>query len=178
MWLILPTIVLVAVLWLAWAYLRFIRLQNALNQAWADLDAQLNRRFDLIALLISTIKRYTGSQQSLFNDIAAIRGTLSSDDAGVRSEGESRLTGLLANVLAMTETSADMNADQQLRAVKGDLTAVAHDILAAGKAYNTLVYSYNTLAQSANGKIIAAVFNFESSEADFQLQQHPSGLLV
>lgn len=166
-------IVALALIWLAFSYNHFVRLVNRAKEAWADIDVQLKRRYDLIPNLVNTVKGYAAHEASAFENVtkarAAAIGATSVEEKG---QAENMLTGALRSVFAVAEAYPDLKANQNFLELQRELSDTENKIQASRRFYNTNVRDLNTGIESFPGNIIAGMFNFskmpffELSEAD------------
>jgi len=156
----------VVVLWAVYVFNRFISLRNRTKEAWADIEVQLKRRYDLIPNLVSTVKGYATHESSAFENVTKARsaamgaGNNLSDKAGA----ENMLTGALKSVFAIAEAYPDLKANQNFLALQNELSDTENKIQAARRFYNSNVRDLNTSVESFPGNIVARIFNFSQME--------------
>jgi len=176
---ILAAIAIIAALWVAGIYNSLVALRNRFKNAFAQIDVQLKRRYDLIPNLVETAKgylkhehetledvikarniAYTASQSAAANpaDASAVKGLLSA---------ESGLTGALSRLMVVSEQYPDLKANQNMMQLTEELTSTENKISFARQAYNDSVMSYNTTRQTFPNVVFAGMFGF----ADAQLFQ-------
>ena len=138
--LIIGIIVVALVLWVVWAYNAFVRLVNRTDEAWADIDVQLKRRYDLIPNLIETVKGYATHEKSTFSEVTEMR-TRAMNASGVheKQEAENMLTGALKSLFAVSENYPDLKANQNFSELQRELSDTENKIQAARRFYNTNV---------------------------------------
>jgi len=162
---ILLGVVVLLLLWCAFAYNRFVTLINRAKEAWADIDVQLKRRYDLIPNLVETVKGYAKHESSAFENVtkarAAAMGAGSLADKGV---AENNLAGALKSVFAIAEAYPDLKANQNFLALQSELTDTEDKIQAARRFYNGNVRDLNTSIESFPGNVIAGSFHFSKME--------------
>ncbi len=163
--LIIGIIVAVLAVWIIWAYNSFVRLVNRTDEAWADIDVQLKRRYDLIPNLIETVKGYAAHEKSTFSEVTEMR-TRAMNATGVhdKQEAENMLTGALKSLFAVSENYPDLKANQNFAELQRELTDTENKIQAARRFYNTNVRDLNTAIQSFPGNVIAGGFKFKERE--------------
>ncbi len=170
LWIILA-VVAVLILWVVAAYNRFITFKNRVDEAWADIDVQLKRRYDLIPNLVNTVKGYAAHESGTLEAVIAARNsamaTMSGAGTAVSADGlaqkvaaESQLSGALKSVFALSENYPDLKANQNFLALQGELSDTENKIQAARRFYNGNVRDYNTMLQVFPGNVIAGVFHF------------------
>lgn len=164
MYILLPIIVLIA-LWFVFAYNGFVRLMNRAKEAWADIDVQLKRRYDLIPNLVNTVKGYATHENSAFEKVTAARAkamtATGTAEKGVAEEG---LAGALKSVFAIAEAYPELKANQNFLELQRELSDTENKIQAARRFYNTNVRDLNTAVQSFPGNVIAGMFKFSKME--------------
>ena len=167
-------IIALLVVWVIFSYNRLIKMVNRAKEAWADIDVQLKRRYDLIPNLVNTVKGYATHESSAFENVTKARaaamgaGTLA--DKGV---AETTLAGALKSVFAIAEAYPELKANQNFLALQNELTDTEDKIQAARRFYNGNVRDLNTSIQVFPGNVIAGVFHFGAMEF-FQLDDTDS----
>lgn len=161
------------VLWFIVSYNRFINLIHRAKEAWADIDVQLKRRYDLIPNLVNTVKGYATHESATFEKITEARtkamGASSLED---KSQAENMLSGALKSLFAVSEAYPDLKANQNFLSLQGELSDTENKIQAARRFYNGNVRDLNIMIDSFPSKIIAGIFKFmrmeffELSESD------------
>ena len=177
--LIIIAIVVLVVLWAIFAYNRLVSMRNRTSEAWADIDVQLKRRYDLIPNLVNTVKGYATHESTAFENVtqarAAAMGVSAGAGAGVaagsmaqKGQAEAALAGALKSVFAIAEAYPDLKANQNFLALQNELTDTEDKIQAARRFYNGNVRDLNTAIQGFPGNLIAGTFHFAAMEY-FQL---------
>lgn len=158
-------IIVVLVLWAIFAYNRFISLINHAKEAWADIDVQLKRRYDLIPNLMNTVKGYATHESSTFESITKAR-TAAMDASNIADKGkaENMLTGALKSVFALAEAYPDLKANQNFLSLQAELSDTENKIQAARRFYNGNVRDLNIAIDAFPGNIIASRFHFAKME--------------
>ncbi len=166
---IILAIIVVLLIWAIASYNRLVTLVNRAKEAWADIDVQLKRRYDLIPNLVNTVKGYAAHESSAFENVtkarAAAMGATSLADKG---QAEATLAGALKSVFAIAEAYPDLKANQNFLSLQSELTDTEDKIQAARRFYNGNVRDLNTSIQAFPGNIIAGAFRFTAMEF-FQL---------
>ncbi len=169
----------VLILLVIFAFNSFVTRRNRTKEAWADIEVQLKRRYDLIPNLVNTVKGYATHESSAFENVTKARsaamgagGTLA-DKAGA----ENMLTGALKSVFAIAEAYPELKANQNFLALQSELSDTENKIQAARRFYNANVRDLNTAVESFPGNVIAKIFNFTKMEffdlADNDVAQNP-----
>jgi len=177
-WIILGIIAAVVV-YVIYAYNNFVRLVQRAKEAWADIDVQLKRRYDLIPNLIETVKGYAAHERAVFEEVTSARARATQvhvDPTGITPEqitamagAESALTGALGKLLAVAEAYPDLKANQNFSQLQTELTDTENKIQAARRFYNTNVRDLSIALQSFPSNIIGNMFSFKS-EPYFELE--------
>ncbi len=162
---VLVVVAVLAVLWVIAVYNRFIRMVQRTKEAWADIDVQLKRRYDLIPNLVETVKGYAKHERETFENVTAARAR-AMDAGGVEEKGraENMLTGALKTLFAVAEAYPDLKANQNFLELQRELSDTENKIQAARRFYNTNVRDLNTAIESFPGNFIANQFRFEPRE--------------
>src|SRR5688572_31004402 len=169
----------VIVLWAVYAFNRFVTLRNRAEEAWADIEVQLKRRYDLIPNLVNTVKGYATHESSAFENVTKAR-TLAMGASGpteAHAQAENMLTGALKSIFALAEAYPDLKANQNFLALQNELSDTENKIQAARRFYNSNVRDLNTGIESFPGNVVAGMFGFKKKEffdlADNDAAQNP-----
>ncbi len=155
----------VLVLWVVFAYNRFITLVQRVKEAWADIDVQLKRRYDLIPNLVETVKGYATHERQAFENVTKARAAaMGASGPAEKGQAENMLTDALKSLFAVAEAYPDLKANQNFAELQRELSDTENKIQAARRFYNGVVRDLNTGLQSFPGNVIAGVFNFEEKE--------------
>mgnify|MGYP005838480017 CR=1 FL=1 len=161
-------LLVVAVLWVVFAYNGFVRLVNRAKEAWADIDVQLKRRYDLIPQLVNTVKGYAEHESGVFEEVTKARGqALNSEQAGdVKgvAESENMLSGALKSLFAVAEAYPDLKANENFLELQRELSDTENKIQAARRFYNANVRDLNIRIESVPYNMIANSFNFQKRD--------------
>jgi len=178
---ILIGLVVVTFLYGAYAYNLFIKLTQRASEAWADIDVQLKRRYDLIPNLIETVKGYAAHERGVFEEVTEARAKATQvhvDPSNVTPEqitamagAEGALTESLGKLLAIAEAYPDLKASQNFSELQTELTDTENKIQAARRFYNANVRDLGIALQSFPSNIVGGMFKFEEREF-FELPEH------
>jgi len=161
LWIVLA-IVVVLVLWLVGLYNRFVSLTNHAKEAWADIQVQLKRRYDLIPNLVETVKGYAAHERNVLEDVTAARTKAMGASAPAdKAQAENALSGTLKSLFAVAENYPQLKANENFLQLQRDLTDTEDKIQAARRFYNTTVMTLNTAEQSFPGNVVAGSFGFK-----------------
>lgn len=165
---IIIAVVAVIVLWLIAAYNRFVRLTNQTKEAWADIDVQLKRRYDLIPNLIETVKGYAAHEQGTFDRVTEARTrAITAEQGGNPAEmakAENFLAGTLKSVFAVAEAYPDLKANQNFLSLQQELSDTENKIQAARRFYNGNVRDLVIALQAFPSNVIGGIFGFKPAE--------------
>lgn len=164
-------IVALVILWIVFAYNRFVRLVNRAKEAWADIDVQLKRRYDLIPNLVNTVKGYATHEKTAFENVTRARtAAMGAGSLEEKGRAENMLSGALKSLFAVAEAYPDLKANQNFLELQKELSDTENKIQAARRFYNTNVRDLNILSESFPTNIIAGMFKF-SKMAFFELDE-------
>jgi len=170
--LIILGLIVVVVVWVIGIYNSLVGLRNQVKEAWAQVDVQLKRRFDLIPNLMETVKGYMeherGTLEAVTQARAAVAGTGSGDMAG-RMAAEAGLGAALGKLMVTVEAYPDLKASTNFLALQEELASTENKISFARQFYNEVVMRFNNKVQMFPGNIIAGMFNF-ATETFFELK--------
>ncbi|HRZ30455.1 MAG TPA: LemA family protein [Candidatus Paceibacterota bacterium] len=170
LWVILALIVVV-VAWLVLGYNSFVRLINQTKEAWADIDVQLKRRYDLIPNLIETVKGYATHEESVFAKVTEARANaLSAQGPAEKGKAENMLTESLKSVFAVAEAYPALRAVESFTSLQTELADTENKIQAARRFYNGNVRDLNIKIETFPSNLIAKAFKFTKREF-FQLEE-------
>ena len=172
-YIILGVAVLVAV-YVVFVYNNFIRLVNRTKEAWADIDVQLKRRYDLIPNLINTVKGYAKHEEGTLSKVTEMRAkALEAKGTANHAQAENMLTQALRSVFAVAENYPDLKANQNFLELQRELSDTENKIQAARRFYNTNVRDLNIGLETFPQHIIGNMFNIEKKEF-FELDEADS----
>jgi len=163
-WVLLGVVVLFA-LWAVAVYNRFVRFVMRTKEAWADIDVQLKRRYDLVPNLVETVKGYAAHEKGVFENVTKARAAAM--DAGSLEEkgkAENALSKTLKSLFAVAEAYPDLKANTNFLELQRELEDTENKIQAARRFYNGNVRDLNTSLQTFPGNVIAEFFRFEPRE--------------
>ena len=163
--LIILAIAIVGALWFIIAYNRFITYIQRAKEAWADIDVQLKRRYDLIPNLVSTVKGYMTHEASTFEKITEARTkAMGASSLNDKTEAENMLSGALKSLFAVAENYPDLKANTNFLELQRELSDTENKIQAARRFYNGNVRDLNIMIDTFPSKIVAGIFKFQKME--------------
>lgn len=148
-------------------YNGLVRLRNQVKNAWAQIDVQLKRRYDLIPNLVETVKGYAKHERETLEMVTTARNLaqqLSSAGAGERAKVEGELSSALGRLLAVAEAYPDLKANQNFLALQEELASTENKIGFSRQFYNDSVLRFNNKTQEFPSNVIAGMFGFKSAE--------------
>ena len=169
-------VVVILVAWVIVLYNGLVALRNRFKNAFAQIDVQLKRRYDLIPNLVETAKTYMAHERQTLEAVIAARGTAANaeqraaaqpgDPTAMRalSAAEAGLTGALGRFFALAESYPDLKANQNLMAVQEELASTENRVAFARQAYNDSVMEYNTGRERFPSNLLAGTFQFGEAE--------------
>jgi LemA protein len=163
-WILLAVVVLVAI-YVIVTYNGLVSLRNKIENAWAQIDVQLKRRYDLIPNLVETVKGYAAHERQTLEAVIQARNVaLAAEGPHDQAEAENLITGALKSVFALAEAYPDLKANQNFLNLQEELSGTEGRIAYARQYYNDSVYRYNTKIQSFPANTIASRFRFSERE--------------
>ncbi len=174
--LIVLAVLVVAVFVIIGIYNKLVTLRNRFKNAWAQIDVQLKRRYDLIPNLVETAKGYIKHERGTLEAVIAARNAASQANTQVAANpadpaamkqliaAEGTLTGTLGRLFALSEAYPDLKANQTMARLMEELTSTENKVSFARQAYNDSVMGYNTQREVFPSNIIAGMFNFTAAE--------------
>ena len=154
--------VLIPLVWGIWAYNRFIRLKNQVNEAWAGIDVQLQRRYDLVPNLLATVKGYMAHESGVLERVTRLRAMgegLSSE----REEAENGLSQSIGRLFALAEDYPDLKASEGFAQLHDSLVEIEEQLQYARRYYNGSVRDNNNAVQGFPSMLIARAFSFTNA---------------
>lgn len=164
-------ILALVILWLVAIYNGFVKLVNRAKEAWADIDVQLKRRYDLIPNLVETVKGYAAHEKEAFENVTKARAqALGAQSIKEKEAADNMVTSALKSIIAISEAYPQLRAVESFAKLQDELSDTENKIQAARRFYNGNVRDLNTKIEVFPNNIIAKTFNFQKQEF-FQLEQ-------
>ncbi len=162
---ILVVVLVLLALYVIVSYNGLVSLRNRIENAWAQIDVQLKRRYDLIPNLVETVKGYAAHERETLDAVIAARNAgMSAQGPHDQAQAENQITGALKSLFALSEAYPDLKANQNFSQLQEELTGTEGRIAYARQFYNDTVYRYNTKVQSFPANILAGMFRFTERE--------------
>jgi LemA protein len=174
-WIVLIVLVVVAIFFVS-LYNGLVAARNAFKNAFAQIDVQLTRRYDLIPNLVETAKGYIKHERETLEAVIAARNTAmaglkaAAADPGNAaavaqlSGAEGALSGALGRLFALAEAYPDLKANQNMMQLSEELTSTENKVAFSRQAYNDAVMSYNNTREQFPGSIVANMFSFQPAQ--------------
>ena len=175
MWIFLA-VVIILVIWAVSIYNRLVQLRNRFKNAFAQIDVQLKRRYDLIPNLVETAKGYMKHERETLEAVIKARnqavtaagaaGANPGNPAAMQglSQAEGQLTGMLGRLFALSEAYPDLKANQNMLSIQEELSSTENKVAFARQGFNDSVMEYNTKRESFPDTIFAGMFGFGPAE--------------
>ena len=173
--LILLIIVVVVAFWAVGIYNGLVRARNAFRNAFAQIDVQLQRRFDLIPNLVETAKGYLAHERETLEAVIAARAAAVSGRAAAKADpgnpaamaelasGQGMLDGALGRLMVVAEAYPDLKANQNMMQLSEELTSTENRVAFARQAFNDSVMAYNNKRETFPSSVVAGMFNFSEA---------------
>jgi len=167
---------LAVIIYVIGAYNNLVSLRNRFKNAYAQIDVQLKRRYDLIPNLVETAKGYLQHERGTLDEVIAARNSASTANAKAAQNpgdadaikqvtgAEAALTGSLGRLFAVVEAYPNLKANEEMIRLMEELTSTENRVAFARQAYNDSVMVYNTSRETFPSNIIANSFNFTAAE--------------
>ena len=156
------------VLWAAWTYNRLVRLRNQVAEAWAGIDVQLQRRYDLVPNLLATVKGYMRHESGVLERVTQLRSHPELD-VPERANRESGLSRSIGRLFALAEDYPDLKASEGFAQLHRSLVQVEEHLQFARRYYNGSVRDNNNLVEGFPSLLVARLFGFRSA-AFFEIE--------
>jgi LemA protein len=156
------------------SYNKLVPMNEEINAAWAQINTQLQRRYDLIPNLVNTVKGYAAHETAVFTAVSEARAKLAGSmspttSIEARSAAEQQMSGALSRLIAIAEAYPELKADTQFRALMDELTGTENRIATARLRYNQTVQNYNQTLKQFPMVIFGKMLGF-SEKPYFQSQ--------
>jgi len=165
-WILIGIVVVLLFIFIGF-YNDLVRLRNQVKNAWAQIDVQLKRRYDLIPNLVETVKGYAKHERETFEEVTKARNLAqqaASAGAGERAKLEGELSSALSRLLAVAENYPELKANQNFLALQEELTSTENKISFSRQFYNDSVLNYNNKTQMFPSNIVANMGGFKAGE--------------
>ena len=160
--LVIVALALVVAVLLVVLYNRLVRLRNRTENAWAQVDVQLRRRYDLIPNLVETVKGYASHERTTFEEVTKARtAAQQAQTVQEQAKAENILTEAIGRLFAVAEQYPELRATENFQQLQAELSDIEGKIAIARQIYNDAVLSYDNALETVPTNIVAGMFNFE-----------------
>ena len=161
----------VIIFWFIVAYNGFVRLVNRVKEAWADIEVQLKRRYDLIPNLVETVKGYAAHEREAFEKVTQARAkALGAQSVKEKEEADNMVSSALKSIFAIAEAYPQLRAVESFINLQNELADTENKIQAARRFYNGNVRDLNIKIDTFPSNIVARIFNFTKQDF-FELEE-------
>ncbi len=162
---IIVAVIVILLLVLVGMFNKLVRLRNRAENAWAQVDVQLRKRYDLIPNLVETVKGYAAHERQTFEEVTAAR-TAAQQAQGVaeQAQAENVLTAALGRLFAVAEAYPQLRATENFQQLQAQLSDVEQNIAVSRQVYNDTVLSYDNALETFPTNVIAGLFHFNARE--------------
>lgn len=180
--LLIPIIIVIALIAIVAAilvpsYNGFVQLEEDVNQSYAQIENQLQRRLDLIPNLVETVKGFADQEQDVIDSVTEARSNLAgAEGVSEQAEADAELSGALSRLLVVVENYPEIRSSENFQQLSDELAGTENRIAVARQDYNGTVSEFNRKARSFPGNMIAGIFGFgekEYFEADPDASEAP-----
>jgi LemA protein len=161
---ILVLIILIPLLYLKGTYNSLVTMDEGVKAAWAQVENQLQRRYDLIPNYVETVKGYAQHEKEVFIKVTEARSQVgSAKSLNEKIEANNQLSSALARLLVVVERYPDLKANTNFIRLQDELAGTENRIAVERRRYNEMVRIYNTRIRSFPTNLIAGMFGFEKA---------------
>jgi LemA protein len=158
---VIGAVVAVLLLVLVLLYNRLVRLRNRTENAWAQVDVQLRKRYDLVPNLVETVKGYAAHEREVFEEVTRTRAAAeAARTVDEQAQAETALTRALGRLFAVAEAYPQLRATENFQALQAQLAEVEQGIAVSRQVYNDTVLTYDTAIESVPTNMVAKAFGF------------------
>jgi LemA protein len=164
LWIVIAIVVVLGLIVVA-IYNRLVRLRNRAENAWAQVDVQLRRRYDLIPNLVEAVKGYASHERATFEEVTKAR-TAAQQAQTVEEQGkaENLLTQAIGRLFAVAEAYPELRATENFQQLQGQLEETETKIAVSRQVYNDVVLTYDTALETVPTNVVGNLFSFEARE--------------
>ncbi len=161
---VLVIILVIIILYVILAYNSLVRIRNRTENAWAQIDVQLRRRYDLIPNLVESVKGYMKHERGTLVELTQARASLMNPSLAKKAQASNQITEALKTIFAVAENYPQLKASKNFLQLQEELSGTESKIAYARQFYNDSVLDLNQKVQSFPSKIIASTFGFKDKE--------------
>ena len=164
LWIVLGIVVLLLIVGIT-AYNRFVAQRQQIKDAYANIDTELRRRYDLIPNLVETVKGYASHERQTFENVTRARqAAIAAQGPAAQAQAENMLTAALRQLFAVAENYPQLRASENFQGLQAELASTENRIQGTRRSYNDQVRQYNQRVQSVPSNVIASMFRFKEEE--------------
>jgi len=153
-------------------YNRLVRLRNSTENAWAQVDVQLQRRHDLVPNLVEAVKGYAAHERQTFEEVTQARtAAQGANSVEEQADAENQLTAAIGRLFAVAEQYPDLRATENFQQLQDQLEQTEQKIAVSRQLYNDAVLTYDTACETLPTNVIAGMFNF-APRRYFEIEEH------
>jgi LemA protein len=148
-------------IYVVFVYNRLITLKNGIENAWAQIDVQLKKRFDLIPNLVETVKGYAKHEKGIFENVSKARSAMmKADSVGDKAKADNALTGTLKTLFAVAENYPQLRANENFKMLQEELSGIESKIAYTRQFYNDSVLDFNNSILTFPTNLLANMMGF------------------
>jgi len=145
-------------------YNRFVKMEEAINASWAQVENQLQRRYDLIPNLVETVKGYAAHEREVLVEVTNARARVGeAGSVAEKIEANNELSNALSRLLLVVERYPDLKANQNFLRLQDELAGTENRIAVERRRYNEAVREYNQAIRQFPARLVASLFGFEEA---------------
>lgn len=145
-------------------YNGFVSKRNRVQDAWAQIDVQLKRRYDLIPNLINTVKGYMKYEKNVLTTVTTLRSSIITGTPQQKAQANDQLSQAFKSIFAVAENYPDLKASETFKNLQDELETTEDKISFVRTSYNDYVLEYNNALQMFPGNVFAGMFNFKPAD--------------
>lgn len=158
-------LIVIAVAVFGSSYNNFVQLEEDVNQSYAQLESQLQRRLDLIPNLVETVKGFADQEQEVIDSVTEARSSMANaGSVEEQAEADAELSGALSRLLVVVENYPEIRSSENFQQLSDELAGTENRIAVARQDYNSSVTEFNREVRSFPGNMVAGIFGFDEKE--------------
>jgi LemA protein len=162
-------VILLIGFWVAGIYNNLVGIDQNVKQSWAQVENQLQRRYDLIPNLVETVKGYATHEKELFENVTKARSAwAAAKSTGEKVSAANQMEGFLGRLIAVAENYPQLRASENFRALQDELAGTENRMAVARMRYNEAVQEYNTIAKRVPTILFVNQFGFDKEKVFFE----------
>jgi LemA protein len=164
-WIVVVAALVLLGLVLIYLYNKLVRLRNRAENAWAQVDVQLRRRYDLVPNLVETVKGYASHERATFEEVTEARTRAQqAQTVAEQAQAENMLTAALGKLFALAEAYPELRATENFQKLQAQLEDTESKIAIARQVYNDAVLTYDTALETVPTNVVAGIFRFQERQ--------------